>query len=123
MLVRLPVPPSVNAMYRNVAGVGRVKTTDYKNWIKHAGTLVNVARPVPFGKAKVQLGICIPEKTKGDISNRIKATEDLLVLMRVMDDDSQVWKLVVERTDDTEMIVSLMPYESSARVVAGKDGR
>lgn len=121
MMVRLPVPPSVNAMYRNVPGVGRVKTSDYRSWIKHAGTLLNISRPIPFGKARVQLGIFIPTKTKGDISNRIKATEDLLVAHKIIEDDVQVWKLTVERHDEPDMLVSLMPYGSpsiEARVTA-----
>lgn len=110
MLVRLPVSPSVNSMYRNVVGVGRVKTTDYRNWLKHAGTLLNISRPVPFGKMRVQLGVMIPEKTKGDLDNRIKAVQDLLVAHRVIDDDKQIWRIVAERHPEPDMLVSLMPY-------------
>lgn len=30
--IDLPLPPSVNALYRNVPGRGRVKTALYKRW-------------------------------------------------------------------------------------------
>lgn len=123
MLFRCPVPPSVNGMYRNVAGVGRVKTTDYKNWITHAGTLLNIARPVPFGKARVQIGIMIPEKTRGDLDNRVKAIQDLFVAHKVIEDDTQIWRLLVERHADADVLISLMPYDSASRVQTQDGGK
>lgn len=36
MKLDISVGPSVNAMYRNVPGVGRVKSSDYKQWAKTA---------------------------------------------------------------------------------------
>lgn len=112
MLVRLPVPPSVNAMYRNVPKVGRVKTADYKAWLNHAGTLLNLARVTPFGKMRVELGLMIPQRVKGDLDNRIKAVQDLLVAHKIIDDDTQVWKIVAERHDQPDALVSLMPFGS-----------
>jgi Holliday junction resolvase RusA-like endonuclease len=33
--LRIPMPPSVNSAYTNVPGVGRVKTKEYREWIKN----------------------------------------------------------------------------------------
>lgn len=83
----LPAPPSANALFCNVPGVGRVKTKLYSDWRGHAGWRLLAQHPAPVGGPVVILiGI---ERTSllADADNRIKATFDLLVEHRVIADD------------------------------------
>lgn len=99
--VHLPLPPSANALFverRRVRGKagGRTITEEYRRWRETAGTLLNVAR-LPYIGGPVSIEIELPAKMRGDISNRIKALEDLLVAHRLIDDDRHVWRITVER--------------------------
>jgi Holliday junction resolvase RusA-like endonuclease len=112
MMIRLPVPPSTNHLFLNVKGKGRIVAPHYAKWRTEAGWMLKAAKPQPFGKMHVQLGIFIPEKTRGDLSNRIKALEDLLVTHGVIDDDRQVKRITVEYHGEPDAVVALMPYGS-----------
>lgn len=118
-LIRLPIAPSVNAMYANNTkannGRGRYKTDAYSSWKTEAGWILNQARVAPLGKMKVQLELSVNDAMKGDIDNRIKAVQDLLVTHRLIDDDKQVWRVSIEKVAASickarEMLVSIEPY-------------
>ena len=109
-LIRLPVAPSTNNLFAN-GKHGRFITDHYKAWRTEAGVMLNLARVEPFGRMRVELEILIPEKTRGDISNRVKATEDLLVAHKIIEDDVQVWRLVVGRHKDADMLLSIVPFQ------------
>jgi crossover junction endodeoxyribonuclease RusA len=90
--IHLPMlPPSVNSLYRNVPGRGRVKTDKYKDWLLEAGLIVNTQLKSneriegPYG---LRLRAYRPDKRRRDLSNLLKATEDLLVALGVVEDDS-----------------------------------
>ncbi|MBO6755445.1 MAG: RusA family crossover junction endodeoxyribonuclease [Roseibium sp.] len=88
--LRLPTPPSVNAMYRNLSGVGRVKTTKYKDWAQEAGWMLNSQRPHKF-PGPVSISYVFGPKTHSrawDLSNHLKAVEDLLVTHCIISDDN-----------------------------------
>lgn len=83
----LPTPPSVNKLFRNVRGVGRVKSRAYKDWIGHAGWVLRSQRP---GRISGRVVIVLSVEQAGpmsDIDNRVKALFDLLVAHSVIDDD------------------------------------
>lgn len=84
----LAVPPSVNAMYRNVPGRGRVRTSAYNAWLQGElkALVAQRARPV---LPPVSISMFMPETMRGDISNRAKACEDLLVKAGVIPDDNK----------------------------------
>lgn len=84
----VPLCPSVNAMYANVAGKGRVKTKAYKLWRANAlrEMLCQSVKPVLW---PVSVSITLPESMRGDASNRIKAAEDLAVCAEIIPDDSK----------------------------------
>jgi Holliday junction resolvase RusA-like endonuclease len=99
MKLDISVGPSVNAMYRNVPGVGRVKSSDYKKWAKVAMMEMMAQRKLPLPIPPVCLTIRVPDTNgRGDISNRVKAVEDILVRMGVLSDDNDkiIRKLIVE---------------------------
>lgn len=88
--ITIPVPPSVNALYRNVAGRGRVKTAAYKDWAGHAGWVLKSQHPEPVpGRVVIVLGI-ERASAASDIDNRIKAIFDLLVAHKIIRNDNLV---------------------------------
>jgi crossover junction endodeoxyribonuclease RusA len=98
----LPVPPSVNAMYRNVAGRGRVKTAAYKRWVRDADShyLMQKPRLRPI-VGEYELSIRLPKATRGDVDNRVKAVADYLVSREITADDRHCQKITVQRAADT----------------------
>lgn len=95
--LELPLAPSVNQIWRG--GKGRVfKSRKYVDWITEAGLTLSAqlkGKRVP-GFVGVVIKCVKPDRRKRDISNLIKATEDLLVSMNVIDDDSLVQRLEIE---------------------------
>ena len=111
----LPTPPSTNNLYSNVRGVGRVKTKEYNAWMVEAGWALKAAKPRPVaGNVDVQLRV--PLDKRRDIDNFCKATLDILVRHKVIDDDRHVMRLEVEREDRNSKTihVSVEPYEVRA---------
>lgn len=87
--IKIPVPISVNAMYRNVNGVGRVKTKELKNWKLEASWELGRQNPPRFeGQVDISISLRYPPKGRADCSNYIKGVEDLLVECGVIEDDS-----------------------------------
>jgi crossover junction endodeoxyribonuclease RusA len=84
--VIIPFPPSVNSMYLNVRGKGRVKTPEYREWIAVASMLVAAQNPVP-PKGRAFIRIKIDDTRQGDADGRIKAAVDLLVRCGILQDD------------------------------------
>ncbi len=80
-------PPSVNNLYVHAPGKGRVKTCDYRTWIRLSAMELAMQRPERF-TTRVDIVIRIPEPVRGDVSNRIKAAEDLLVRAGIIPDDN-----------------------------------
>jgi len=114
-LVDLPLPPSTNALFVEAAGrqrgkgQQRIKTLAYKQWLSDAGWLLNAAAQragvnLDVDKKEdpafpVNWGIWIRADLDhhSDITNRIKATEDLLVARRVTCGDQWDDRCTVER--------------------------
>ena len=88
--IEIPAPPSVNEMFRNVRGRGRVKTTVYADWLGHAGWVLRSQNPPRIG-GRVVLILSVERVSKSaDIDNRVKAILDLLVTHGVIEDDRNV---------------------------------
>lgn len=91
------LPPSVNNLFANVPGKGRVKSDAYRTWLNAVSWDVALQKQLPI-KGEVELEILAgrPDKRRRDISNIIKGVEDLLVRHGLIEDDSLVRKLSVE---------------------------
>jgi len=92
--VELPIPPSLNGAYANVAGVGRVKVSTYRNWQVNA--VKSIVAAVPAHKrvgGPISVSILLPAKMRGDCDNRIKPVLDALVKSGRVDDDRNVVKV------------------------------
>ena len=93
----LPLPPTTNNLYANSENGGRFKTEAYDQWLADAGWRVQQQRPGRIaGAYALDLEIPRPSSKRAmDLSNRIKATEDLLCKQRVIADDSLCERLTV----------------------------
>ena len=104
MIIRLPVPPSTNALYANRKrgkGYGRIKTGGYRQWLADADSWLLAqwhALPTHSVSGSCSIAIRVP-KVRGDISNRIKAAEDFLVSRLITSDDSNNRKVSIEVDD------------------------
>ena len=91
----MPVPPSVNGIFRNARGRGRVKTKDYIDWRAYAATSIRLQRVGRVrGHVVVVFGVERASLT-ADIDNRVKAMLDAMVDAGVIDDDRFVTALAV----------------------------
>lgn len=124
----LPAPPSVNELFRNssagdVRG-GRIKTQDYQSWILHAQSELILQKPKHL-PGKVKLAFFFGERSPlADCTNYLKAAEDLLVSMGVIDGDNR--KVVQGVTacwvpNYSGMVVHVTPYRESEPLWLGFD--
>lgn len=105
--IALPLPPSSNNAYANAPGKGRVATAKLKQWRHDAGWLIQIARPDPI-RCRYTLTLTVARTMRGDVSNRIKHAEDLLVAHRLTPDDSRADAVAVKRSDavaEGEMLI------------------
>ena len=89
--VELPLPPSLNGIYANKQGFGRVKVSKYRQWQDAAVEMICLAIPTAKRIAgPVNVHIQLPLKMRGDCDNRIKPILDALVKSGRVDDDRNV---------------------------------
>jgi hypothetical protein len=64
-IIELPIPPSVNALWFNAPGRGRVRTDEYRAWLKEAGWLLKEQRVARIpGAVGLQLLVGIPKRRR-----------------------------------------------------------
>ena len=98
--LKLPLPPSANTLFRNVRGVGRVKTKVYHEWLKAAEADLWRQKPkggYPAHARDFEIIVCIPANTRGDCDNRAKAAIDALVKWSLIADDRYAVATTVRR--------------------------
>lgn len=96
----LPFPPSANNLFATV-GKSRIRSERYKAWAKEAGQLIQMqGRKRVVGQVALAVDLVKPDRRKRDLSNTLKAVEDLLVDMQVIDDDSLIQVLSVQWVPD-----------------------
>lgn len=118
----LPCPPSVNALYANVPGHGRVKTERYRTWLNAAGWAIKMQRPAKIpGPYSMTMIVHRKDKRKRDLSNFVKATEDLLVAHGVVSDDSGATEIHLYWTDSGKGVrVMLSPAMPAENLIAAE---
>jgi len=82
----LPKPPSVNNLFLNLPGRGRVLTSQYKAWKIEASSKVRAQRPL-FFRGPVTLCIVIEDGNRCDLDNLAKAPIDLIVGLGIIESD------------------------------------
>jgi Holliday junction resolvase RusA-like endonuclease len=104
-VVVLPKPPSVNSMFRNAGygrdtkRAGRIPSKQYNTWKAEAGRALLASKPHRIAGA-YSLRIEIGRRKGSDLDNYAKGVNDLLVRLRVVQDDSRCELLVLEWADD-----------------------
>lgn len=84
-----PVPPSVNAMFRNTKR-GRAKTPAYEAWRYQAAAAIR-RQGVPHFPSHVVINMAFEiDLKRADADNRLKAMNDLLVDLGIIRDDSLI---------------------------------
>jgi len=105
--VRLPVPPSTNALFvtfKQRGGIERAKTKTYKAWIEAAGWAINTQRPQPI-KGRVQMRIRVPRNNRRDLDNHLKALLDLCVGHSLIEDDRKIEDLHICWHDAADALI------------------
>ena len=100
--VTIPLPPSVNAMYRALGrgGKGRnILSREARAFYEHAVPLVMQQAHGWFvtGDCEVAVALWFPDRRRCDIDNRSKRCLDCMTKAGVYSDDSQVRRLIIER--------------------------
>jgi Holliday junction resolvase RusA-like endonuclease len=99
--LELPLPPSLNACYRNVAGKGRVRTGALRNWRNDAqGHFLLAKKDIEPVSGLYKLTVRIPQAMRGDGDNRLKPIADLLVDLKLTPDDRHCQEFHVIRSPD-----------------------
>lgn len=108
IVLELPYPPSVNSYYRSprtgpLAGRTLIsqKGRDYRKAASQA-VLQHKDRKAPLGRLSVGVVLYAPDRRKRDIDNPIKSLLDALTHAGVIEDDSLIDKLAIERGSVTK---------------------
>lgn len=104
-ILQLPFPLSVNNLFANVPGRGRVPTKEYKAWKKLAAQTIQAQRPRKIaGRCEVTVTVVAPDSRERDADNCNKAVLDALVKAGVIERDSNrcVKRVIAEWEDEGE---------------------
>jgi crossover junction endodeoxyribonuclease RusA len=115
------LPPPLSACFKNVSGAGRAATPRYKRWQSDVHYHVRAYHPhhigkpdlVSFpGKVVVTYAIVRPDNRRRDLDNLLKALNDALVKMHIIEDDSKIFDLRIYYIKDAvwPVTVSIAPY-------------
>jgi Holliday junction resolvase RusA-like endonuclease len=99
----LPMPPSTNTLWKNVAGGGRRRTSGYNAWYEEAGWAVNRQKPGKI-RGPYSVSIRVPAAMRADVDNAIKPIIDLLVKMGVTGDDKEMQAVSIRRDPDAKAV-------------------
>lgn len=101
-MIKLPLPPSVNALYGGGSKQRRFKSKAYKAWLLEAEFAAkNQDLTIDdFYQSKVELHYIyyFPDKRSRDCENYCKAVSDFLVAQQIIEDDDcfHVPKMIIE---------------------------
>ena len=86
-LYRIPIPPSVNALWR-ISGRRMYRTKKYTDWIQQCKIeLAEHRKPAIDYPFNIEIIIGRPSKRRMDIDNRAKAVMDVLQHLDIITDD------------------------------------
>ena len=91
----IPTPPSVNDIYKNVQGKGRVKSHGYDKFIAHAITTIRLQNVPPISGRVVMIAGVERMSLQADLDNRLKAMQDAIVKAGVIMDDNLITAIAI----------------------------
>ncbi len=103
MLIKLPVPSSVNGAYSNLPKVGRIKTKRYTKWLAEADKWYQLQALHKLDRidGPRDVHIRLPS-VRGDADNYIKLPVDYLVSRGLTGDDRHNVSVSIEIDDEME---------------------
>jgi len=110
----LPFPPSVNNLFVNIPGRGRVKTQRYRTWRNAAGWDIRAAKPGKFeGPVEISVVYQRPDSRRRDLDNLFKAIADALVEFEIIEDDSKIERITLEWGESRGATVTIIPRDAA----------
>lgn len=98
-MIWLPFPPTTNSIWRSVNGRA-IKSKRYRQWEIDAGLALKQIPSVPVTEPyTLDITLVRPDRRRRDVSNYVKAIEDLLVAHDITPDDSLCQRLTVRWED------------------------
>src|SRR5262245_6747365 len=108
IILKLPVPPSTNRLWRRGKGRGLYLDAKYKSWRKEAGWTLKEQRPEKL-TGDYEMTVALP-RTRLDIDNALKALGDILVAHGIVPDDRHCQRITVSKAVTTgPVIITLRP--------------
>ncbi len=100
LTIVIPMPPSVNRLFANASRGGRIRSRVYSDWSTEAGwTLKQQPRHNFPGDVELLMRFG-PRDRRSDVSNRVKAGEDIIVEHGIIADDRFVVRVTAEWAAD-----------------------
>lgn len=95
--LELPLAPSTNRLWKVGRGGRMYKSPEYTVWLEEAGWMVREqTNNQILGEYIIHISASKPDKRKRDLDNLLKSTSDLLVRMKVIEDDSNCRAIAAE---------------------------
>jgi len=91
----IPTPPSANALFKNVKGIGRVKAKHYDDFVRMAVTAIRRQSIPPLTGRVVAIFGVERMSDRADIDNRLKAMLDAIVEAGTIEDDRFVTAIAI----------------------------
>jgi Holliday junction resolvase RusA-like endonuclease len=118
VVVQMPFPPSVNSMFNQANGQQRFPTKAYKDWKTETEwkLLANKPGRVP-GPVRLLFEVEEKDRRQRDITNHLKAPEDMLVKLGVIDGDHSAVVRLVEAKWSKEVSgvrITITPHREAA---------
>lgn len=102
-------PPPLSACFINAHRRGRVITPRYRAWTSLCQLRLGHVGHIP-GAIAVDYMFARPDNRKRDLGNLEKAVSDLLVKMKVIEDDSMIQDLRMRWGGDAPVRVTITPW-------------
>ncbi len=113
IVLKLPFPISVNAMYKNKLN-GRAKSLRYMTWARAAGWEIKAQKQEPI-KGHYTLSVVLNEadNRRRDIDNFVKCVSDLLVEHALVEDDCMCVSISIDRFKASKASCDVIVQESN----------
>lgn len=97
IIINVPRPPSANALWRAVNG-RNIRSQVYRSWLQDAGWIVKAQQP---GKltGRYAMTVTINRSSRLDLSNHLKALEDLLGHLGIIENDRLAERITLAWSD------------------------
>ena len=104
VILTLPYPPTGNLIWRHTKAGRHYLTDNARKYYQAVDDLFRLSSQpgILDGKLHVEFDIYPPDRRKRDLDNAVKVLGDACTKAGIWKDDSQIYKLVVEKMDVVE---------------------